>query len=60
MEELMENETFVNGVAIGVNLYQQKVVMAHERNEHLKIGEELYYVQSGRERLLEMLDKVCR
>lgn len=33
---------------------------ADERREHLKIGNTLYYLQDGRERLQEMYDKICR
>lgn len=60
VKELMESEAFCSGVAVGINLHQQKVVMASERKEPLKIGDELYYVQNGRERLQEMIDKICR
>lgn len=60
MIDLLENEAFASGVAVGIGLYQQKVVMAHERKEHLKIGDNLYYVQDGRERLAEVLEKICR
>lgn len=34
--------------------------MAHENNEAIKIGGELYYIQSGKERLQEMVDKMCK
>lgn len=60
MKELMESEAFCNGVAVGINLHQQKVVMASERKEPLKIGNELFYVQNGRERLQEMVEKICK
>lgn len=56
----MESKAFCSGVVVGINLYQQKVVTASERKEHLKIGEELYYVQSGRERLQEVIEKICK
>lgn len=59
MNELMESEAFCTGVAVGINLHQQKVIMASERKEPIKIGEELYYVQNGRERLKEMIEKIC-
>lgn len=58
--ELLESETFGIGVATGISLYQNKVVMAHERKEALRIGENLYYVQDGRERLQEEIEKICR
>lgn len=56
----MESEVFCSGVVAGIGLHQQKVVNAAENKEPVKIGDELYYVQNGRERLQEMLDKVCR
>ena len=60
MKELEENEAFVTGVATGISLYQNKVVTAHDRKEPLKIGDNLYYIQSGRERLQEVIDKICK
>ena len=60
MKEMIESEAFCNGVAVGINLHQQKVAMASERKEPLKIGDELYYVQNGRERLQEMIEKICK
>lgn len=60
MKDLLESEVFCSGVAVGINLHQQKVVTASERKEPLKIGDELYYIQNGRERLQEMIDKICK
>lgn len=60
MNDLAEDETFCSGVAVGISLHQQKVIAAHERREYLKIGNTLYYLQDGRERLQEMFDKICR
>lgn len=60
MNELLENDAFCTGVAVGINIYQQKVIEAHKRKESLKIGEKLYYIQDGRERLEEFLEKICR
>ena len=60
MKDLPENEAFGVGLNVGINLYQQKIISAHERQEPLKIGDKLYYVQDGRERLAEMIEKVCR
>lgn len=60
LSDLLENEEFTKGVAVGVTLHQQKVITAHERKEPLKIGDNLYYLQSGRERLAEMLNQICR
>ena len=59
MDEFMENEAFVNGIAVGVNLYQAKIITAHKRNEPLKVGDNLFYLQDGRERLQEFLEKIC-
>lgn len=56
----MESEAFCCGVAVGINLHQQKVVMVSERKKPLKIGDELYYVQNGRQRLKEMIEKICK
>ena len=55
----MENEAFVNGITVGINLHQQRVIQAHKHREPLKIGDELFYLQSGRERLEEMLNRIC-
>lgn len=60
MSDLLENEAFCTGVTVGVTLHQQKVITAHERKEPLKIGDNLYYLQSGRERLQEMLNQICK
>lgn len=60
MKELLENGAFCNGVAVGINLYQQKVIMAHERREPLSIDGEKYYIQNDRELLQRMLDEICR
>ena len=60
MKESQENEAFCVGVAVGLDLYQQKVIAAHERGQPLLINEELYYIQSGRERLQEAIDKICQ
>ena len=57
---MIESEAFRCGVSVGINLHQQKVVMASERKEPLKIGDELYYVQNGRERLQEMIENICK
>lgn len=56
----MENEAFCNGVAVGISIYQQKVITAHKRKEALRIGDNLYYLQDGRERLQEMVEKICK
>ena len=60
MSDLLENEAFCTGVAVGINLHQQRVVTAHKRKEPLIIGDDLYYLQSGRERLQEVLEKICK
>lgn len=58
--ELLENEAFANGVVVGINLHQQRVIAAHKRKEPLKVGENLYYLETGRERLERVLHEICR
>ena len=53
-------DIFCLGVITGINLYQQKVIAAQQHNKALRINGELYYVQSARERLQDMVDKICR
>ena len=60
MDGIFESQAFCNGVAVGINLYQQKVIMAQKNNEAIKIGGELYYIQSAKERLQDMVDKICK
>lgn len=60
MEELMENEAFANGIIVGVSLHQQRVIAAHERKEPVKIGDKLYFIQDGKERLEQVLDEICK
>ena len=59
MRKLIER-AFCNGVAVGIALYQKMIISAHETKKPLKIGDNLYYVQDGRERLAEVLEKICR
>lgn len=59
-KELTENEAFTKGIIVGINLHQSRVIAAHERKEPLAIGDEIFYLQSGRERLEEFLNKICR
>ena len=59
LKELIESEVFCSGVAVGINLLQQKVVNASKMKEPIKIDGELYYVQTGSDRLIEMLERIC-
>lgn len=59
MRKLIER-AFCNGVAVGIGLYQKMVVAAHEKKKPLKIGEDFFYISNGRERLQEVLEKICR
>lgn len=59
MKNLIER-VFCNGVIAGIRLYQRMVIAAHERKKPLRIGEDFYYIQNGRERLQEVLEKICR
>ena len=60
MDNLLGNEMFCTGMAVGIQLHQDRVVAAHERKEPIRIGEEIFYIQSGRERLEEVLDRICK
>ncbi len=60
LKNLPENEDFVTGIAVGMNIYQQKVLTVYERKEFLKINGEPYFIQSGSEILEQMLDKICK
>ncbi len=51
---------FCNGIVVGICLYQMAVVTAHEKKIPLKIGDKLYYIQDGRERLQEVIEKICK
>lgn len=59
LRKLIER-AFCNGVAVGISLYQRMILATHEKKKPFKIGEDFYYIYSGRERLAEMLDKICR
>lgn len=59
MNDLTKSNDFYNGVLFGLNLFQQKVINAHKRKEPLVVGDEIFYLQSGRERLEEMLNRIC-
>ena len=52
-----ESQDFYNGIVTGIRLHQQKVVIAHDKGEAIKINGELYYIQSGKERLQDLLNK---
>lgn len=58
LNELMDNEAFYYGLICGIKIFQQKIITAHKRREHLMIDNTPYYLQDGRERLQEMLNKV--
>ena len=60
MNDLVEDETFCNGVAVGICLYQRMIISAHERKKPLIVGENLYYLETGRERLERVLHEICR
>lgn len=60
MNELLENEAFCVGVAVGLDLYRRKVIAAHESGKPLLIDGNLYYLQSGKERLEMIINKICR
>lgn len=60
MNDLTENNDFYNGVLFGLSLYQIIVITAHKSKVPLKVGDTFYYLQDGRERLQEVLEKICK
>lgn len=58
--DLQKKHEFFDGLITGICLYQQKIITAHERKEPLKVGDEIFYLQNGRERLAEFLEKICK
>ena len=60
MRELLESEAFCVGVAFGIDLYQERIIEAHSRGLPLMIDGDLYYLQDGKEKLQEMIDKICQ
>jgi len=60
LEKLSENELFCAGVNVGVRLYQSKLVDAHKRKEGLLVDGDLYYLESGKERLERILNEICK
>ena len=59
MENLLENELFIKGLSTGVNISQQMILKAHERNEPLAIDGKQFYILSEQELLQQMIDVVC-
>lgn len=59
MKDLMESKAFCNGVTVGIHLHQQQVKNACKNKEALNINGETYYVQSGRELMQEMINRIC-
>lgn len=60
LEELESNEAFFTGLICGIKLFQEKIVTAHKKREHLMIDGNIYYIQSGRERLQEVMNKILQ
>lgn len=59
MRKLIER-AFCNGVVVGICLYQRMIISAHERKKPLIVGENLYYLETGRERLERVLHEMCK
>lgn len=55
-----EVNAFYGGMVIGIKMYQKKVVLAQKNHEPIRIDGELYYIQSAKERLQDMVDKVWK
>lgn len=60
MNGLSENEVFFIGIIVGINMYQERILEAHRRGLPLTIDGELYYTQTGQEKLQEAIDKICQ
>lgn len=60
MNELTENQAFANGIIVGIGLYEQRIITTHARKEPMKVGDKLYFLQDGKERLEEVLNDICR
>ena len=60
LDELIGSREFCIGVNAGISLYQNVVVKAHEQKSPLKIGDSLYFIQDGRERLQQVLEEICK
>ena len=60
MESLLENEVFRTGIAVGINIYQKKVVSASQHKEPLNIDGESYYIKNSAEQLQEVIERACK
>ena len=60
MNELTENQAFTNGIIVGIGLCEQRIITTHEKKMPLAIGDKLYFIQDGKERLEEVLNDICR
>lgn len=58
--EISQSEAFYFGIAVGLNLYQRKILMAYERNKPVEISGEPYFIRSSKEQLQEAIDLICR
>ncbi len=60
MGELLQNEAFFTGVIVGINLFQERILEMHRRGLPLMIEGDLFYLQTGQEKLQETIDKICQ
>ena len=60
LNELLKSREFHIGLTMGINICQQMILNANERNEPLVIDDKLYYILSGDQALQQMIDTVCR
>lgn len=60
MNRANEVSAFCTGMMAGINIFQKKVVAAHRNHEPIKIDGELYYIQSAKERLQDMVEEICK
>lgn len=60
LKNLLDSEVFCTGIAIGINLYQCKIITAYNRKESFELNGEMYYLQNGKELLEQMLNEICK
>jgi len=58
--DLQKQHEFFDGLITGICLYQQKIITAHKQKEPLKVGDKIFYLEDGREKLGRMLNEICK
>ena len=60
MEDLLENDAFLAGIAAGISLYERGAVLAYETGKPLEIGRNTYHIRDSTETLSELLELICK